>query len=78
MMNSSSFESTKPYLFGQYLKDRTSALLRYLILAWTSPTYNEEQNKPTIYLLMKQNRGILRCPNEPKTIQLTLEILYVY
>ena len=37
MMHSSSFESPKPYLFGYYLKNSITALLRYVILAQSTP-----------------------------------------
>ena len=37
MMHSSSFESLKPYLFGYYLKNSITALLRYVILAQSTP-----------------------------------------
>ena len=37
MMHSSSFESPKPYLFGYYLKNSIIALLRYVILAQSTP-----------------------------------------
>ena len=37
MMHSSSFESPKPYLFGNYLKNSTIALLSYAILAQSTP-----------------------------------------
>ena len=37
MMHSSSFESPKPYLFGNYLKNSTTALLSYVILAQSTP-----------------------------------------
>ena len=37
MMHSSSFESPKPYLFGNYLKNSTTALLSYAILAQSTP-----------------------------------------
>jgi len=39
MMNSSSFESPKPYLFGYYLKYSITTLLRYVILAPRNPIY---------------------------------------
>ena len=32
IMQSSSFESPKPYLFGYYIKNSITALLRYVIL----------------------------------------------
>ena len=37
MMHSSSFESPKPYLFGDYLNNSITALLRYVILAQNTP-----------------------------------------
>ena len=37
MINSSSFESPKPYLFMHYLICSVQALLRYLILAQSNP-----------------------------------------
>ena len=37
MMYISSFESPKPYLFGHYLKNSITALLRYVILAQSTP-----------------------------------------
>ena len=37
MMKSSSFESPKPYLLGNYLKNSIPALLRYVILAQSHP-----------------------------------------
>ena len=39
MMNSSSFESPKSYLFGHYLKNSSLVLLRYVILSWKVPIY---------------------------------------
>ena len=42
------------------------------------PLYNKEQNKPTICLFMKQNRGTLRCLQGSKTIQPSLELLHVF
>jgi len=37
MMHSSSFENPKPYVFGHYLKNSITALLRYVILAQSTP-----------------------------------------
>ena len=37
MTNSGSFESPKTYLFGHYLKNSITALLRYVILAQNTP-----------------------------------------
>ena len=39
MMNSSSFESSKSYLFGNYLKKNILVLLRYVILDQINPIY---------------------------------------
>ena len=39
MMNSSSFESPKPYLFAHHLKNRIPAFLRYVILAQSNFIY---------------------------------------
>ena len=39
MMNSSSFESLKSYLFEHYLKNSSLVLLRYVILSWKLPIY---------------------------------------
>ena len=36
MMNSSTFENLKPYLFGNYLKNSITALLRYVIMIGVS------------------------------------------
>ena len=38
-MNSSSFESPKPYLFGYYLENSITAILRYVILAQSTPIF---------------------------------------
>ena len=37
IMDSSSFDSPKPYPFALYLKNNIAALLRYAILAQTNP-----------------------------------------
>ena len=37
IVNSSSFESPKPYLLAHYLKNRITALVRYTIFAQKNP-----------------------------------------
>ena len=39
MMNSSSFESPKPYLFALNLKDSIAAILRHFLLGQSYPIY---------------------------------------
>ena len=39
IMNSSSFESPKPYLFALKLNKQIAVLLRYVILAQSNPYY---------------------------------------
>ena len=56
MMNSSSFESPKSYLFGHYLKNSSLVLLRYVILSWKVPIYYINGalmilNRPPLYIL---------------------------
>ena len=45
------FESPKPYLFAQYLKNSIQALLRYEIIAQSNPTsYHTEANGSIFFL----------------------------
>ena len=61
MMNSSSFESPKSYLFGHYLKNSSLVLLRYVILSWKVSIYYINGalmilNCPPLYFLFSINK----------------------
>ena len=61
MMKSSSFESPKPYLFAQYLKNSIQALLRYVIIAQSNPIlYHTEENWCIFFWLAVQFMRICR------------------
>ena len=66
MMNSSSFESPKPYLFGYYLKNSITALLRYVILAQSTPILLHTEglvsfvSLSTVSLMKKKAKPIIK------------------